>query len=171
MRGEVFEIEHLCTGALERSQQPALAAAGGAVHDHKGEAGRHNLQPVDDPPAVCAVAAFQGFRVPADLAQDMRHRARTLAAAPAVDERAPMALFAGEQRFHVARDILGHQRRAEFLGIERRELLVHRADLDALGVIEHRRGNGTGNMIFGVFRRRARIDQRIGLRLRDLVDA
>ena len=82
-----------------------------------------------------------------------------------------MALFAGEQRFHVARDILGHQRRAELLGIERRELLVHRADLDALGVIEHRRGNGAGNMIFGVFRRRARIDQRIGLRLRDLVDA
>jgi hypothetical protein len=93
----------------------------------------------------------------------VRHGAGALAAAPAVDERAPGLGLVLEELRDVLADVLRHQRGAELLRVERRDLLVQRSDLRALGVVEHRRGNGAGDVVLGVFGGRARVDNRVVL--------
>jgi hypothetical protein len=63
----------------------------------------------------------------------------------------------------MAGEVLGQQRRAELLGVERRDLLVERADLRALGVVEHRRRNRSGDMVLGEFGRRSDVDNAVEL--------
>src|SRR6267143_1151206 len=93
------------------------------------------LQFLHHPSSVSPVAALEGFYLPADLAQDVRHRAGALAAAPAVDERAPRAVLAAEQRLDVPGDVLREERGAELARVERRDLLVDSTDRGALGVV------------------------------------
>ena len=64
-----------------------------------------------------------------------------------------MKLFA-----QVARDVVADQGRADFFGIERRHLLVDRADLCALGVVQHRAVDRAGDVIVGEFAFRTDID-------------
>ena len=89
--GQAFEVEHLRTLCRQRLQQPRLAAARAAAqHDEvkrqrlRFKLGTHEL-------AEGAVAAGELPGAKADGRQDGRQRARTLPAAPAVDERAPLA--------------------------------------------------------------------------------
>ena len=161
MRGEPLEIENLCARAGERAEKAALAAARRTVHHGELERARHCRQFRYDPAPVGAVAAGKSLGRPADFAQDVRHRARALAAAPAVDERSPALIFPAEKRVDVARHILCHERGAELFRLEGRHALVERADLGALGVVEHRRGNRAGNMVERIFRGRARVDHRV----------
>ena len=58
----------------------------------------------------------------------------------------------------MARDVAAHERRAEFLGIERRHLLVEGADAHALVIVQHRIVDRAGNVILGEFRFGARVD-------------
>ena len=61
----------------------------------------------------------------------------------------------------MARDIGGDQRRAGFLGVERRGLLVQGADARALIVVENRRRDRTRNVVMRELGRRAHIDDGI----------
>src|SRR5437868_12921789 len=124
MRREPLEVDHLAAGARERGEKAALAAAGRAVHDDEFELRRQRRQLADDPPSIGAIAAGQRLGLPADLAQDVRHGARALAAAPAIDERAPALLLAGEQRLDMAGNVPGDQCAADLLRLERRHLLI-----------------------------------------------
>ena len=70
-----------------------------------------------------------------------------------------------------ALDVLVHRhlRRAELLGVERRDLLVDRADARALLVVEHRAGEGAGDVVLGVLGGRARIEDRVANIDEDLI--
>ena len=61
----------------------------------------------------------------------------------------------------MARDIARDQRGAELSRLERRDLLVDRADARALLVVEHRAAERARNMVFGELGGRARIEDRI----------
>src|SRR5579862_3845496 len=55
-------------------------------------------------------------------------------------------------------DVFCHQRSAELLRVEGRDLLVDRADARALLVVEHRAGDRAGNVVLGELGGRARVD-------------
>ena len=161
MRGERLEIQTLAARAREGRQQAALAAAGRSVHDRKSYFQRYFFKLGDHPSAIGLVPALQRLSVPADLAQHVRHGAGALAAAPAVHQRPPVLALAPEQGFDVVRDVLRQQRGAELLGVELRDLLVQRADLRALVVVEHRRRDRARDMVGVEFRRRSAVDDAV----------
>ena len=163
MAGQRFQVEHLGAGRGQRLQQAALGAAGGAADHAVAELLRQFGQLRQDLAPVGAIAAVELGRVPADLRQDVRHGAAALAAAPAVDQRAPVPAVRGEGFLDVARDVFRHQRRAAFLRIERRDLLVQGADRGALGVVEHRAIDRAGHMVLGEFGGRAHVDDLVKL--------
>jgi len=85
------------------------------------------------------------------------------AAAPAINERPPAARPAGKTRFEMARDIAADQRGADFLGIERRFLLVDGADARALGVAEHRAADRAGDVVLRELRLGTHVDHLVKL--------
>ena len=115
----------------------------------------------DDPAAVGLVAAFQRRRPPsrsrAGCAPWRRSACRRASSRPA-----------GARPFGLSLNSVSTWRATFFassaapslLRLELRHLLVERADLRALGVVEHRRRDRARDVVFGVFRRRAGIDQR-----------
>src|SRR6267143_6311933 len=135
MGSELFEVQYLFAGALQGLEVAALAASRRPVDHDEAEGRRQNFQLGDDPFSVGPVTTLDRLRVPADLAQDVRHRAGALAAAPAVDERAPMAALAAEQGLDVTANVLGQQRGAELARVELRDLLVESTNRGALGVV------------------------------------
>ena len=60
-------------------------------------------------------------------------------------------------------NISGHQRGAELLRLEGRDLLVDRADAHALLVVEHRAGDRAGHVVLGEFGGRAHVDDLVKL--------
>ena len=60
-------------------------------------------------------------------------------------------------------NVFRHHRCADLLRLELRHLLVQRADFDALGVVEHRRGDRARDVVERVFRGRARVDDGVEL--------
>src|SRR6266513_4786697 len=164
MRGELLQVQYLFACALQGLEVAALAASRWTVDDDELEVMRESLQFLHYPSSVSPVAALEGFYVPADLPQDVRHRARALAAAPAVDERAPTAVLAAEQRLDVPRDVLREQRGAELARVEWRDLLVESSNRGALGVVERWRRDRAGDVVFGVFCGRAGVHDRVELR-------
>src|SRR5438876_7831533 len=164
MRGELLQVECLFARALQVLEVAALAASRRAVDHDEPEVMGESLQFLHHPSSVSPVAALEGLCVPADLAQDVRHRARALAAAPAVDERAPTAVLAAEQRLDVPRDVLREQRGAELARVERRDLLVESTHRGALGVVQNWRRDRAGDVVFGVFCGRAGVYDRVELR-------
>ena len=152
-----FQVEHLRALCGEGFEQAALAAAGGASDDAIGVATRQIRQFCDDVAAVGLVAAFQRAGVPADLMQHVRHGAAALAAAPAIDQRAPAARLVEKARLDVPGDVARNQRRPDLLGGEGRVLLVERADAGALLVGEHRAIDRAGHVVFGEFGGRAHV--------------
>src|SRR5712691_2749683 len=164
MGSELFEVQYLFARALQGLEVAALAAPRRTVDHDEAEGRRQNFQLGDDPFSVGPVTTLQGLRVPADLAQDVGHRAGALAAAPAVDERAPVAVLAAEQGLDVTANVLREERGAELARVERRHLLVEGADRGALGVVERWRRDRAGNVVFGVFGGRAGVEDRVKLR-------
>ena len=144
MGGQRFEIEHLRAFARQRLQQTAFAAAGGRAHDAIVQPGRQAGELGDDMPSIGLVAAIELHRGEADFLQDVGHRPATAAAAPAIHQRAIGFGFVGEMVFEVLGDIARHQCRADFLGFERRNLLVYGADALTLGVVQYRQIDGAG---------------------------
>ena len=149
VRGEFFQIQYL--GALfpQCMQQPALAGAGHAA-DHapvktRGQGGEF----IDNGAAVGLVAAVELADLPADLHQHMRHRAAAPAAAPAVNQRLPVARPIEHDGADVARNIRADQRGADFFGVERRNLFVDGADAFAFGVVQYRQIDRAGDVVFG----------------------
>ena len=63
----------------------------------------------------------------------------------------------------MARDVARDQCRADLLGLERVDLLVHRADADALCVIEYRTVDRAGYVVERELRFAARIDDGVEL--------
>ena len=158
VRGEVLQVEHLRPLCRERLEHARLRAAGRAAHDAQRQRRYDALDLGDHQVAEGLVAALELAGVPAHHAQPSGEGATALAAAPAVDEGAPVLGLVLQRGEHVARDVGGHQRTAEAAGVEGRLLLVHRADDDALVVVEHRQVDRAGNVVFGELGGRARVD-------------
>ncbi len=90
--------------------------------------------------------------------QHMRECSAAPAAAPAVNERTPVARPQRECGFDVECDIAAYERGTRFLGIERRNLLVDCAYVRTLGVVQHRIIMRAWNVVRGEFQFRAHID-------------
>src|SRR5258705_11588341 len=156
--GEAHLLHPLRALCGERGEEPALAAAGCAADYLEAETARRLSELSHDFAAVAPVAARERRRVPAYLAQHVDHRGGALPAAPAIDEGAPAAIAAAETLVDVQRDVLRNQRRADFFRVERRDLLVERADVGPLRIVEHRAVQGFGHMIEREFGGRAHVD-------------
>ena len=143
---------------VQGREQTRLAAAGRAHQRDVRERLRQGDERVERGPPIGFVAAIELARLPADHIEQRRHRTRAFAAAPAIDQRPPVARPVGESRFQMVRDIARDQRRADPRGFERRYLLVRRADQHALFVAQHGRVERARNMVFREFERRAHID-------------
>jgi hypothetical protein len=102
--------------------------------------------------------AVELHRAPADLAQHVGERAAALAAAPAVDERRPVARLCGEWTLQHRRDVACDQCRAGTPRRKRRVLCVHRADARALRVVQHRMTRGPRNVVVGELGGAAHVD-------------
>ena len=136
---ERFEIEHLRAFGGERGEQAALAGAREAADDAKSNAPAASRACATHVAPICAIAAFELDRAPADLVQHVRERAAALSAAPAVDERAPSRAACRRTRpSSIAAMLRATTAAPARLRGERRILRVQRADARALGVVEHR---------------------------------
>lgn len=158
MRSQVFQIEHLRASGIQRLQQAAFAASGGAANHLKVETGGHVFQIGNDGPPVGLVAAVELRGLEADLLQNMRHRSAAVSATPAIDQRLVASRFVLEMPFQVVGDMPGNQGRAHFLGVKGGSLFVQGADTRAFLVIEYRQIDRAGNMVFLEFRGCACID-------------
>src|SRR3981189_466440 len=137
MGSELLQVQYFFARALQGLEVAALAATRRTVDHDEAEGRRQNFQLGDDPFSVGPVTTLERLRFPADFAQDVRHRARALAAAPAVDERAPAAVLAAEQGLDVTANVLREERGAELARVEGRDLLVESTNRGALGVAQN----------------------------------
>src|SRR6185437_8215434 len=166
---EALEVEHLPARRGDRLDEARLARPGQAADHAVIELPRPLREQRDDVPAIRAIAAVELRCAKADFAEHVHERAAALSAAPAVDERRPLARLVAHVGFDDARDVAGDDRGAGLARIERRNLHVHRADERALVVVEHRQVHGAEQMIVGKFRWRANVDALA--ERRELVDA
>lgn len=166
MHGQALEIEHLRAGPGQRTEQMRLAAAGAPRQHDVAQPRRQFVELIHHPAAIGLVAAVELPRAPADQVEPGRHRARALAAAPAVDQRAPVDRPVGEGGFQVRGDVARHPGRADPRRLVGRDLLVHGADDHALVVAQHGGVQRAGNMVLRVLERRAHVDDFV-----ELVDA
>ena len=167
--GRVPSTEPRCAARASRSRACPPAACSGRSRrllplpvapwmSLKSQFCRQRGERIDDVVPVRFVAAFERPRFPADLAQHVRHGARALAAAPAIDEGFPGPRFFHKDFFNMKGNVLRHQRRAELLRLEGRELLVDRADARALLVVEDGAGDRARDVVVGELGGRARVD-------------
>ena len=147
MRSELLQIQHLRASSRQRFQQAALAAACGAADNFERQALRYSFQQAVHGAPVFFVATIELHSVPAYLGQNMRHCAAAVAATPAIDQRFPVARLVMKMGEQGIRNILRDQRCAAPFGIEGAGLLVERADLDALVIVQNRAVNRTRNMV------------------------
>jgi hypothetical protein len=161
VRGQFLEVQDLPAARGDGFQKAALAAASGAADDAETETLRQQRQLFYDVTAPGLVAALQSLCIPADFAQDVAEGAAALAAAPAIHQRPPAARLVQQVRFDVARDVLRHQRGAELLRLEGRNLFVQGADAGALFVVQHRHADRARQAVLGELARGARIDDGI----------
>ena len=146
-----LQVQHLRAFCRERLQQPGLARTGGAAHDLVVTASRQLRQIGHQRRPEGLVAAVDQRHPKADLVQDERQRAAALAAAPAVDERLPVARLVQHLALDVRCDVVGHQRRAQLFGLKGVDLLVLRANDLAFVVMQAGPVDGAGQVVFGVF--------------------
>ena len=92
MGGEPLKVDHLCPEGCKMGQKMGLAGAGAAVDKADGGGKRFFIKRAGDEAAVGLIAALDGVGLPADLLQDDGEGARTLTAAPAIDQRTPAAV-------------------------------------------------------------------------------
>ena len=156
--GERFQVEDLRSLRGEGAEQPALARARRPADDAPAKSRRQLGELGDDGAAEIAVAAVEDMDAKADLIEHRRERAAALAAAPAVDERRPLARLVEHVPLDVAGDVARHQRRAALLRVERRHLRVLGADRHPLGVVERGPVDRAGQPILGELARRACVD-------------
>ena len=136
MARDAFEVERLRTGAPQRGEQPALARARQTADDDEAEPQRQLRELGGDVAPVGAISAFELHGAPADFVENLGQCAAALPAAPAIDERLPLARALGEGRLQHRRDVARDQRRATLARLERRGH-IKRADPSPLGVVEH----------------------------------
>jgi hypothetical protein len=94
-----------------------------------------------------SITALHQHHGKTDARQNVGHRARAVAAAPAVHQRRPGFGQLGRVRLDVVGDVAGDQRGAALIGHEGIDLGVKRADFGALGVVEHRPALGARHVI------------------------
>src|ERR1022692_1579726 len=157
MARHTLEIENLRAFHRECGEEPAFTRSGEAAQDHETIARGKHFQPADHMPAIRSVAAVELHRTPADLVQDVGERAAALSAAPAIDQRFPVARLVGERTVEHRGDVSCHERRAQPARLEC-GTGVQGADAGALGVVEHRQIHCTGNVIVRELRRASHID-------------
>ncbi|MNL35319.1 hypothetical protein D3C87_1573440 [compost metagenome] len=150
---QVLKVQRLCAGRFKRVQQARLAAARGAHKHHAAQRGGQGVQGKQRGATVAFVATVQLPGAPTDHVEHHRHRARTLAAAPAVHQRTPTLRPIDEGGFQVPCDVARNDRGANARGFEGRDLGVQRADPHALFVVQHRCVDGAGDVVDGVLKR------------------
>jgi hypothetical protein len=163
MTGERLEIERLRPFCAQRVQQPRLAAARMTDERDIAKLRGQRIERRAHRAPVCLVAAVELARLPADQVEPGRHRTRALAAAPAIDQRPPVARTVGEGGIEMPRDVARDHRRADPRRFVRRHLTVHRADDHALLVTEYGRVQRAGDVVLGELERRAHVDDLVEL--------
>lgn len=97
--------------------------------------------------AVALITALHHIGPPSDLLKKPGKTARSLATAPAIDERSPRALVVAQLLFDMIRCIAKNHRRTDFAGQKRAFLNVDRPNLGPFLIIENRQIDGTRQMI------------------------
>ena len=126
------------------------------------------MQPLGEGGQLCEqciapslVAAFDQGHLKTDGAQNRGQRTAAVAAPPAVDQWLPALGFVDHLTFDVCGNIAGGQRSPPLFGLERVDLLVERADLDTLVVVQRGPVDGARQVVFGKFGFRARVDNSV----------
>ena len=153
-----FQVQHLCALRAKRLQQTRLARAGRAADDTVAVACCQLRQVGHQRGPKGLVAAIDQRDLEADLLEHQGQRAAALAAAPAVQQRLPFPGLVQHVPLDVFSDVLGHQRRAEFFGLELADLLVPGADDFSLLVVQAGPVQRAGQVVLGVFAFAARVD-------------
>ena len=164
MRGQRFEIEHLCASLVECGEQTAFTGASHAAHHVPVKLRGQGGEISDHHAAIGFIAAVQPRRAPADLCQHMRQRATAPAAAPAVDQRFPAARLVVKTVTQMAGDVVANECCTDLFGIERRHLFINGADCHTLGVVQYRAVDGPGDMIVGELAFAAHVDNLVKAR-------
>ena len=159
--GQPFQVDHLHAPQGKPRQDLGLGRAGIAVQHDQRRGRPEVLHLPQHQRAPGLPAPFQPRCPPADLRQDRRKGARPLPPAPAVDQRPPAAVMPRQRPRDVARDIGRRDGAADLAGLEGRDLLVDRADLGPLGVVQDGQVDRAGQVILGVFGWRTRVDDRV----------
>ena len=161
MIGQPFEIDDLNALAAQRLEDVGFPGPGIAVQ--QDDFRRHLLvvQTLHHQPAIALIAPFQHLDPPADLPEDRREGSRPLPAPPAIDQRAPAAVFLRQRPFDMRRRVPRHQRGTDLARPERTVLNIDRTDLRTLGIRQNRQADRSRHPVFVVFRRRTHVDHRI----------
>ena len=143
VRGERFEVEHLrARGARARAAAGSCRCRSGRIRRATETRRGSRSSSVDDRAAIGAVAAIEPADAPADLGR-ARARTRRCAGRRASSRRAAASRAGGREsaRCRWRAMLRAHERRADLARLERRALLVDRADARALA------SSSTGQLI------------------------
>ena len=156
-----FQIEHLRALRFQSVKDRRFARPCIAVEQHETMRQSILIEHSNDLAAITAVATLQHIRAPANLRQDRRETARTLAPAPTIDQRLPATLFVSQLRLDVLRSVTRDDCSAKLAGEKRALLHVDRADLGTFFIAHHREVNRARHMILCELCGRAHVDHRI----------
>ena len=115
MSRQHFQVQHLRAPAASAASRRLLPEPV-SPHTTTKRTAAAARERRDDVPAVSLVPALELHGAPADLLQHVRERAAALAAAPAIDERRPLARLVAAMRLEDARDVARDDRGAVPLG-------------------------------------------------------
>src|SRR2546422_11014090 len=96
MPRDPFEVERLRAGARQRGEQPAFARACQTADDDEADPQRQPRELGDAVAPVGAISAFELHGAPADFVENRGQGTAALPAAPAIDERLPLARALGK---------------------------------------------------------------------------
>ncbi|CUH40003.1 hypothetical protein JSE7799_02732 [Jannaschia seosinensis] len=153
-----FEVDHLRAGRLHMGKELCLAGAGAAVDQDRRHGQVRIVEHGLHQPPIRLVAALQHADPPADLFEDRREGARSLAAPPAIDEGSPAAVAIRQRAFEMGGGIARDQRGADLAGEETVLPHVDRADAGAFRIRQDGQVDRTGQMILGEFGGGAHVD-------------
>ena len=139
-------------------EQAGFARTGGASHDHKPELLRQHGHVFNHGPSKRFVAAFYQPHFEANLAQNQPQRATAFATTPTIEQWLPVFWQLHDFACKVAGNVGSYQGSADFVGFESAFLFVNRAHPDAFFIGEGRPVHSPRQMVQGVFRFAAGID-------------
>ena len=152
MAGEVFEVDDVFASLRQPLEQPRFAHAGQAGEHVEPSGGAERFHLGDHMPPKSLPPALQDGRLPSDLAENQGKTSGPLAAAPAVQQRAPVPRLGGAPGAEVDRDVGRDGGGAEPAG-GKAVPRIECAHFGAFGVTEHGQVDRAWHVVVGEFRR------------------